>query len=373
MFHSDPIASGNRIPLVFPSKSLGEFLRGIFCVFRCGEGEERGLRISGARPISSLGRRSPLYIVIGRDRCSRDDVGDVVPLVPFPMTARVANPSMHIIETPSKMREEAEGLRRTHGPLGLVPTMGALHDGHLSLIRQAVRECGSVVVSIFVNPTQFGEGEDLNAYPRTFEADVSACRVEGVPLVYAPRGEAMYPPGFDTWVEVPSLSKGLCGPHRPGHFRGVATVVMKLFAACLPHRAYFGEKDYQQLLVIRRMARDMDLGVEVVGCPTVREEGELAMSSRNAYLSEDERARALFLNRGLRRAAALVAQGVREVPALVAAAREEMGRTGVEIEYISVVDPETLEPLETVDGPARIAVSARVGRARLIDNMALEP
>jgi len=278
---------------------------------------------------------------------------------------------MRLIQTPSEMHEAADFLRAGRPPLGLVPTMGALHEGHRSLIRRAADECGEVVVSLFVNPAQFGPGEDYGRYPRTFEADCKLCEEEGVAAIYHPSAEAMYPPGFSAWVEVASLAKGLCGPYRPGHFRGVATVVLKLFAACRPHRAYFGEKDYQQLVIIRRMARDLDLGVEVVGCPTVREPDGLALSSRNAYLTAEERPRALSLIRGLRRAEAMLASGERETVYLVAAAREEMARAGVQPDYAEVVHPGTLAPLDEVEGEARMAVAARVGGTRLIDNIPL--
>ncbi|OGL64555.1 MAG: pantoate--beta-alanine ligase [Candidatus Tectomicrobia bacterium RIFCSPLOWO2_12_FULL_69_37] len=278
---------------------------------------------------------------------------------------------MRLIQTLSEMQEAADALRRERPPLGLVPTMGALHEGHRSLIRRAADECGEVVVSLFVNPAQFGPGEDYGRYPRTFEADMALCEGEGVAAIYHPSAEAMYPPGFSSRVEVPPLAEGLCGPHRPGHFRGVATVVLKLFAACRPHRAYFGEKDYQQLVIVRRLARDLDLGVEVVGCPTVREPDGLALSSRNAYLTAEERPRALSLIRGLRRAEAMLASGERETVYLVAAAREEMARAGVQPDYAEVVHPGTLAPLDEVEGEARMAVAARVGGTRLIDNIPL--
>lgn len=278
---------------------------------------------------------------------------------------------MRLIESPSEMQEAADALRRGRAPLGLVPTMGALHEGHRSLLRRATGECGAVAVSLFVNPAQFGPGEDYARYPRALEADLEMCREEGAAAVYHPSAETMYPAGFATWVEVPALAAGLCGPHRPGHFKGVATVVLKLFAACRPHRAYFGEKDYQQLTIIRRMARDLDLGVEVVGCPTVREADGLALSSRNAYLQGEDRRRALALIRGLRRAEAMLAGGEREALRLAAAAREEIVRSGAQPDYVEVVHPETLAPLERVAGEARLAVAARVGRTRLIDNLAL--
>ncbi|MBI3128121.1 MAG: pantoate--beta-alanine ligase [Candidatus Tectomicrobia bacterium] len=278
---------------------------------------------------------------------------------------------MRLIESPSEMREAAEALRLSRAPVGLVPTMGALHEGHRSLIRRAAGECGAAVVSLFVNPAQFGPGEDFARYPRSLEADLRMCREEGAVAVYRPSAEAVYPGCFSTWVEVPALAEGLCGPHRPGHFRGVATVVLKLFAACRPHRAYFGEKDYQQLVLIRRMERDLDLGVEVVGCPTVREADGLALSSRNAYLSAEERLRALSLIRGLRKAEALLAEGERASARLAQAACGELDRAGARVDYVEVVHPATLKPVERVEGEARIAVAAWIGGTRLIDNIPL--
>jgi pantoate--beta-alanine ligase len=281
--------------------------------------------------------------------------------------------AMDVIDSPVRMRELADTLRQSASPLGLVPTMGALHEGHLSLIQRSVSECATTVVSIFVNPAQFGPGEDLDTYPRTFHEDLEVCRQEGVAAVYAPSAGEMYANGFDTWVEVPSLASRLCAPHRPGHFRGVATVIVKLFSACKPDRAYFGEKDYQQLVLIRRMAGDLDMGVEIVACPTVREADGLAMSSRNINLRGEERGRSLSLRRGLFRARELFARGEGSAAVLIQAAREELDKARAEVDYIEVVDAETLAPLETVESPCRMVIAAKIGFTRLIDNIPLEP
>ena len=271
------------------------------------------------------------------------------------------------------MRELAEALRRDDAPLGLVPTMGALHGGHKSLIARATEECGAVVVSIFVNPTQFAAGEDYDTYPRTFEADLEACREMGVSCVYAPKASSMYPGGYDTWVDVPGLGAPLCGSHRAGHFRGVATVVLKLLAACLPHRAYFGEKDYQQLVLIRRMADDLDLGIEIIPCPIVREDDGMALSSRNTYLSTDERSRARAISGALFDAKKKVAAGERLSAAIVRACVDELEKVEARVDYVEIVEPATLERVEKINGAARMAVAAYIGETRLIDNILLEP
>lgn len=281
--------------------------------------------------------------------------------------------AMDVIDSPARMRELADTLRRTATPLGLVPTMGALHQGHLSLIRRAVSECSSTVVSIFVNPTQFGPDEDLDTYPQPVEKDLEVCREEGVSVVYAPTSGQMYGEGFDTWVEVPSLASRLCGPHRPGHFKGVATVVAKLFSACMPDRAYFGEKDYQQLVLIRRMVRDLDMGVEIIACPTLREEDGVAMSSRNVNLRGEEQGNSRSLSRGLFRAQYLLGEGEARAAVLIQAAREELDKVCAEIDYIEVVDSESLAPLETVVGSCRMVIAAKIGATRLIDNISLVP
>ncbi len=258
--------------------------------------------------------------------------------------------------------------------IGFVPTMGALHAGHLALLDYARAHCDRLVVSIFVNPLQFDRKDDLERYPRTWESDLAACAGHGVDVVYYPRAEAMYPPGFQTTVSVGPMTQGLCGAFRPGHFDGVTTVVLKLFNAVLPHLAVFGEKDYQQLKVIQRMVRDLDLGVEVVGRPTVREDDGLALSSRNLHLSAPERRRATCLWRGLNRARELAASGEREVARLVAAAQEVIeSAEGARVEYLEVVEAETLEPLVHLDRPARMCTAVWLGSTRLIDNLALEP
>ena len=260
------------------------------------------------------------------------------------------------------------------GTVGLVPTMGFLHEGHLSLVRDARAGCDTVAVSIFVNPAQFGPDEDLDRYPRDEERDLALVRDEGADLVFMPPPEEVYPPGFDDWVEVRGpIAERLEGEHRPGHFRGVATVVARLFRIVRPHRAYFGEKDAQQLRVIRRMARDLGLSVDVVGRPIVREPDGLAMSSRNAYLSPDGRARALALSRALREAERAFGSGERDAGVIREAARRTFDAAGVGVDYVSVADEKTLEELETIDRPALLLLAARVGATRLIDNTLLVP
>ncbi len=271
--------------------------------------------------------------------------------------------------------EEAHGYStaacREGKRLALVPTMGFLHEGHLSLMREARRRADLVVTSIFVNPTQFGPKEDLARYPRDFEGDLTKCQGVGVDAVFAPEAPAMYPPGSQTYVEVPELSKGLCGERRPGHFRGVATIVTKLFCLFRPDVAFFGEKDYQQLQVIKALARDLNLGTQVVGLETVREPDGLAMSSRNAYLSQDERPRALSLSRGLREAQALARGGARDARTIVTAVRQALQAAGVREDYVELVDSETLTPLSALapGQVGRLLVAAFVGTTRLIDNV----
>jgi pantoate--beta-alanine ligase len=279
--------------------------------------------------------------------------------------------SLAQLKTPREAAAWAKRLRREGQRVALVPTMGFLHEGHLSLIREGLRRADVVVTSIFVNPTQFGPREDLSRYPRDLEGDMAKCAAAGAAAVYTPEPAAVYPPGFQTYVQVEGVSEGLCGAFRPGHFRGVATVVTKLFALLRPQVALFGEKDYQQLLVVRALAQDLDLGVEVVGMPTVREADGLAMSSRNAYLSPEERMRALSLSQGLLAAAALEAKGVRDAELLEQAVRERLVAAGVKEEYVALVDAHTLKPLERVEPPgaARLLVAGYVGTTRLIDNL----
>jgi pantoate--beta-alanine ligase len=263
---------------------------------------------------------------------------------------------------------------RAGGPVGLVPTMGAFHDGHLSLMRAARTDCATVVVSLFVNPAQFGASEDLAAYPRDEERDAALAAEQGVDVLFAPPLEEVYPAGFDTTVEVAGLTDVLCGdPARRGreHFRGVTTVVTKLFNMVQPDVAYFGQKDAQQAIVVGRLARDLDMPVRIEVQPTVREPDGLAMSSRNAYLGAAERERALALNRALRAANAEVAAGRRDAATVLAAARRELDAGGVEPEYLELRSADDLSPAERVNGRTLLAVAARVGRARLIDNTVL--
>ena len=262
-------------------------------------------------------------------------------------------------------------LRRDGRTLALVPTMGYLHDGHLSLMREGRRRADGVATSIFVNPTQFGPKEDLARYPRDLEGDLAKCASAGVDVAFAPAEPGvMYPPGYQTYVEVTEVSKGLCGERRPGHFRGVATIVTQLLCLFRPDVALFGEKDYQQLQVIKALNRDLHLGVEILGMPTVREPDGLAMSSRNAYLSAEERRRALSLSRGLGAAQALSRAGTTDAAALTEAVRRELRAADLREDYVELVDAERLTPLATLQPgqPARLLVAAFCGTTRLIDN-----
>jgi pantoate--beta-alanine ligase len=280
---------------------------------------------------------------------------------------------MLLLETISDLRRACDRARSDGGRVGLVPTMGSLHDGHRSLMRAAREECDLVVVTIFVNPLQFGAGEDLDSYPRDLSGDTAVCEREGVDLVFAPPVAEMYPSGEPlTTVHVSGLTDDLCGASRPTHFDGVATVVTKLFAIAGPCRAYFGCKDAQQLAVITRMAVDLDLPVDVVGCPIVREADGLALSSRNTYLSPDERRAALVLSGALERAATAVAAGERDAAALVDLVRGVVaGEPLVDLEYAEARTFPDLAPVEVLDGGILVAIAARVGTTRLIDNITL--
>lgn len=258
--------------------------------------------------------------------------------------------------------------------VGLVPTMGALHQGHLSLVRKARELCDRLVVSIFVNPSQFAPGEDLSRYPRDLLGDCELLEKESVDVVFAPGPETMYPEGYATHVEVARLTSGLCGASRPGHFRGVTTVCCLLFNIVGPDLAVFGEKDYQQLVVIRRMVSDLRLKLRIVSCPIVREDDGLAMSSRNAYLTREERAQAVFLHRGLRAAANAAEDGEIRVEGLRSAFKGVLLEAPLlNLSYIEAVHPDTLEPAELLDRPLRLLAAVHVGSTRLIDNLALEP
>jgi pantoate--beta-alanine ligase len=281
---------------------------------------------------------------------------------------------MDLVRTPAEMREWSDARRAAGARIGLVPTMGYLHEGHVSLVRVAYeRGCGEIAASIFVNPAQFAPGEDYGRYPRNEPRDLAMLEKAGVGAVYMPRVADMYPDGYQTYVDVGGVSQGLCGARRPGHFRGVATVVAKLFLAARPHVAVFGQKDYQQLAVIRAMARDLDFGIEIVGAPIVREEAGLAMRSRNAYLKGEDRTAARCLSRGLSRAKGLFEGGERRTETLVAAARAEIeGESRAALDYAEARDPDTLAPLSGRVDALTILVAAKVGPARLIDNITLE-
>lgn len=279
-----------------------------------------------------------------------------------------------ILRDPRAMRDRVEDLRRDGLRIAVVPTMGYLHEGHLSLLRAARARADVVILTIFVNPTQFGPNEDLSRYPRDEDGDLAKARECGIDLAFCPDVAAMYPAGAQTFIEVRELAKPMCGEKRPGHFAGVATVVTKLFNLTQPHVAFFGEKDFQQLAVIRRMVRDLDQGVEVVGMPIVREPDGLAMSSRNAYLSAGERREALALSAGLAAAEAAFRAGERDATALLASARAPIAaQPSARIDYLELRDADELTPVDTVTRPAVLAMAVFVGMTRLIDNRVLRP
>jgi len=279
---------------------------------------------------------------------------------------------MKICKTIDDMRATSRAAHREGKRLGFVPTMGALHEGHLSLVRAAKAKCDVVAVSIFVNPLQFGPGEDLAKYPRTFERDRDLLEREAVDFLFAPTPEQMYPAGAVTYVTVEGLSDKLCGRSRPGHFRGVTTVVAKLFHIVEPDLAFFGQKDAAQATIINRMVRDLNLPVEIVVCPIVREPDGLAMSSRNAYLSPQERKSALALHLSLTQLKKRFDQGERNAPNLIAAGKEVLAHeSGVRMDYFEIVDPTTLDPIQQLTGNALVAIAAFVGNTRLIDNILL--
>jgi len=281
---------------------------------------------------------------------------------------------MKICSTVLEARAACGDARINRGRLGLVPTMGALHEGHLSLVRSAQAQCDVVAVSIFVNPAQFGPTEDLSKYPRQFDRDCQLLEKEGAEILFAPSVEEIYPKGAVTWVSVEVLSGKLDGRSRPGHFRGVATIVSKLFHIFEPEAAFFGQKDAAQLAVIRRMVRDLNFAVEIVACPIVREPDGLAMSSRNAYLNREERERALALQRSLQETRRRFDGGERNSAALISGAKDVIAsEPRVVLDYFEVVDPETLDPVERISRKTLVAVAAKVGSTRLIDNVVLEP
>lgn len=277
---------------------------------------------------------------------------------------------MRIITTIGEMQEVADSIRREGRDIGFVPTMGFLHEGHLSLIRMARQRADVVVVSIFVNPIQFGPGEDLATYPRDFERDCALAEKAGADIILHPEAEEMYGGDFLTYVEVGKITESLCGARRPGHFRGVATVCAKLFNAVKPHFAVFGQKDYQQSLVIRRMAADLNLDLDIITGPIIRESDGLAMSSRNTYLSSQERKEAAALQEALQLGVGLIREEERSVPALKEAMRQLIEeKPSARIDYLEIVDPDTLEELSTVGEHALLALAVYIGNTRLIDNI----
>lgn len=277
---------------------------------------------------------------------------------------------MQVVRKISVLQRKLSCEREQGKKIGFVPTMGYFHEAHLTLMRWAKKMCPVVAVSLFVNPTQFGPGEDLDGYPRDFEKDKKMAELEGVDYLFVPSADEMYPDGYLTYVEVEKITNRLCGQFRPDHFRGVATVVAKLFNIVKPDMAFFGEKDFQQLQVIKQMVRDLNFNVEVVGVPTVREKDGLAMSSRNLYLSERERQAALVLSRSLRLACGLAEEGERDVKVVREAMLELINQEPlVKLQYLSICDPESFDELTQISGEVLVALAAKVGKARLIDNV----
>jgi pantoate--beta-alanine ligase len=277
---------------------------------------------------------------------------------------------MKIIEKIKEMQDISEKFRRDGKVISFVPTMGYLHKGHLELIKEGRKRGDILVVSIFVNPTQFGKGEDYEIYPRDLKGDAEKCELAGVDIIFAPSTSEMYPSKYQTFVNVEKVTKDLCGKSRPNHFMGVATVVTKLFNIVKPHIAIFGEKDYQQLLTIRQMVRDLNLDIEVIGYPIVREEDGLAMSSRNSYLTAKERESALSLYKSLKKGISLLESGIKDASIIIDEMRKIIEKEKLaEIDYIKICRPDTLEELDIVNKEAIIAVAVRIGKTRLIDNI----
>ncbi len=280
---------------------------------------------------------------------------------------------MKIITSIKEMRRASIDLKSKNKSIGFVPTMGALHIGHISLINEAKKYNDAVVLSIFVNPTQFVQGEDYNSYPRDIERDKITASDAGVDILFLPSADDMYPEGFKTFVHVEDITEALCGKFRPGHFKGVATVVLKLFNIVAPDRSYFGEKDYQQLLVVKSMVRDLNLNIEIAGMPTVREDDGLAISSRNDYLSGKERITAASIYRSLKMSQDMVKNGERKAENIInIMERIIKNEEGTKIDYISICDTDTLKDIELIDNKALAALAVRIGKARLIDNCVLE-
>ena len=276
---------------------------------------------------------------------------------------------MNIAETIKEVREQVKEWKKQGLSVGLVPTMGYLHEGHKSLIDRAVAENDKVVVSVFVNPMQFGPTEDLESYPRDMDRDAALCEDAGADLIFHPEPSEMYEDDFSSFVDMNTLTGGLCGKTRPIHFRGVCTVVAKLFNIVTPDRAYFGQKDAQQLAVIRHMVSDLSYGIEIVGCPIIREEDGLAKSSRNTYLNEEERKAALILSKSLKEGKKLVEAGEKDASVIKKVITDKINTEPLaKIDYVEVVDWKTLEPVETIEAPILTAIAVYIGKTRLIDN-----
>jgi pantoate--beta-alanine ligase len=280
---------------------------------------------------------------------------------------------MQLAETIQAVRHLVKSARQQGKRIGFVPTMGAFHIGHVALIDEAAKQCDFVIVSIFVNPTQFGPGEDFEKYPRPLENDLDICRDRDVDVVFVPTAEEMYPQEILTWVNVEKLTENLCGRFRPGHFSGVATVCAKLFNIVCPDAAFFGQKDAQQAVVIQRMVADLNMPLEIVLCPTVRDSDGLALSSRNQYLSSGQRQDATYIYKSLQKAQELIAGGQRNVQAVVAQMKDVLNQPGtIKVQYVSIVNADSLKELQEVDGKVLIAVAAKIGRTRLIDNIVVD-
>jgi len=280
---------------------------------------------------------------------------------------------MRIFKDPGRLNAVLSALKKRHKDIALVPTMGALHAGHLSLIRRARHAHQIVAVSIFVNPSQFGPREDFRRYPRTLQEDIALCRAEKVDFLFIPAVKEVYPPGYRTFVEVEGLSKALCGKSRPGHFRGVTTIVAKLFNITVPDAAYFGGKDAQQAVIIERMARDLNFPVKIKVLPVVREKGGLAFSSRNRYLKQNEREDALVLYQALQQAAGLINRGVRKAGLIEKHIRRSIkAKKSARIDYVSIVAGRSLQPVKILKGECLIALAVRFGNTRLIDNLTIK-
>ena len=280
---------------------------------------------------------------------------------------------MTIAQTIQETRNTIKEWRRQGYTIGLVPTMGYLHDGHASLMKKAKESCQKVVVSIFVNPMQFGANEDLSTYPRDLEADSRLCESLGVDLIFHPSVEEMYAPGFCSFVDMTGLTKELCGKSRPIHFRGVCTVVTKLFNIVTPDKAFFGQKDAQQLAVIKRMTADLNMDIEIVGCPIIREEDGLARSSRNVYLNKEERQAALILSKTIQLGQRMVQQGTRSASQLLAAMKASLKSEPLaRIDYVEAVSMDTIQPIDTLQGQVLVAMAVFIGKTRLIDNFIVE-